>query len=110
MPVCRDEDAEDGAGQAQKQSEQVVLGGNPFLEVPCAQNAIEYKKGYVMRKCCYESNAKRSEYNGSFEQGVQSFSFFHENGRSRNETLPISLFASYLLLPVLVSSNDSSGQ
>lgn len=58
----RDEDAEDGAGQTQKQNEQMSLGGNPYLEVPSSQNAVEYKKGYVMRKCCYESNAKRSEY------------------------------------------------
>lgn len=30
-----------------------------------AQNAaaaIEYKKGYVMRKCCYDANYKKSEY------------------------------------------------
>lgn len=40
----------------------VNLGGNPFLEVPSVANAVEYKKGYVMRKCCYEANAKRSEF------------------------------------------------
>ncbi|XP_050297414.1 PH and SEC7 domain-containing protein isoform X2 [Anthonomus grandis grandis] len=34
--------------------------GNPFLDVPNSSNAVEYKKGYVMRKCCYEANAKRS--------------------------------------------------
>ncbi|XP_056634028.1 PH and SEC7 domain-containing protein isoform X1 [Diorhabda sublineata] len=36
------------------------IGGNPFLEIPVMANAVEYKKGYVMRKCCYEANAKRS--------------------------------------------------
>lgn len=25
--------------------------------------AVEYKKGYVMRKCCYESNHKKSKFN-----------------------------------------------
>lgn len=45
----------------QKNNEQLTLGGNPFLDVPSVLNATEYKKGYVMRKCCYE-NAKRSEF------------------------------------------------
>lgn len=36
---------------------------NPLME--SAQNtatAIEYKKGYVMRKCCYDANYKKSQY------------------------------------------------
>lgn len=44
-----------------KTTEQLGLGTNPFLDIPVSTNAIEYKKGYVMRKCCYEANAKRSE-------------------------------------------------
>lgn len=53
---------EDGGGQMQmKTNDQIGLGGNPFLDVPVSSNAVEYKKGYVMRKCCYEANAKRSE-------------------------------------------------
>ncbi|XP_056634104.1 PH and SEC7 domain-containing protein isoform X10 [Diorhabda sublineata] len=38
------------------------IGGNPFLEIPVMANAVEYKKGYVMRKCCYEANAKRTPF------------------------------------------------
>lgn len=36
------------------------VGPNPFIDV---QNvpAVEYKKGYVMRKCCYDQNNKKSE-------------------------------------------------
>lgn len=37
------------------------VGPNPFLETPQNAAAIEYKKGYVMRKCCYDSNNKKSE-------------------------------------------------
>lgn len=36
------------------------VGPNPFLDPP-QPAAIEYKKGYVMRKCCYETNYKKSK-------------------------------------------------
>lgn len=38
------------------------IGLNPFLETPLNAAAIEYKKGYVMRKCCFDSNYKKSEF------------------------------------------------
>lgn len=38
------------------------LGQNPFLDIPEAANAVEYKKGYVMRKCCYDVNYKKSMF------------------------------------------------
>lgn len=38
------------------------VGSNPFLDVPDQSRAIEYKKGYVMRKCCYDSNAKKTPF------------------------------------------------
>lgn len=38
------------------------LGMNPFLDVPNAATAIEYKKGYVMRKCCIDANGKRTPF------------------------------------------------
>lgn len=50
-----------GVGKTQR-PEQTNLIGNPFLDVPSLTNSIEYKKGYVMRKCCYENNGKRSEF------------------------------------------------
>lgn len=45
-----------------KVHDHIPYGVNPFLEVPTSMSAVEYKKGYVMRKCCFETNAKRSEY------------------------------------------------
>lgn len=57
----RDND-QDESGQSHLRNNDVNLTGNPFLDVPNSSNAVEYKKGYVMRKCCYEANAKRSEY------------------------------------------------
>lgn len=38
-----------------------IIGHNPFLEVPNPNCATEFKKGYVMRKSCYETNAKKSK-------------------------------------------------
>ena len=37
------------------------VGANPFLDIPQNVPAVEYKKGYVMRKCCYDSNNKKSK-------------------------------------------------
>lgn len=37
------------------------VGVNPFLEIPQNISTVEYKKGYVMRKCCYDSNNKKSK-------------------------------------------------
>lgn len=39
-----------------------ALGSNPFLDTPMSSAAIEYKKGYVMRKSCYDANYKKSKY------------------------------------------------
>lgn len=56
----------DGSGQRGTEAHPATraggsFGSNPFLEVPDRQHAVEYKKGYVMRKCCYDANAKKSE-------------------------------------------------
>jgi len=37
------------------------VGPNPFLEIPQNIQAVEYKKGYVMRKCCVDPNNKKSK-------------------------------------------------
>ncbi|XP_047503127.1 PH and SEC7 domain-containing protein isoform X1 [Pieris napi] len=37
-------------------------GTNPFLHVPDQSRAVEYKKGYVMRKCCVEPNGKKTPF------------------------------------------------
>ncbi|CAH0552778.1 unnamed protein product, partial [Brassicogethes aeneus] len=58
-----DEEIEDGHMPGQiKNFDMVNMGGNPFLNIPVSANAVEYKKGYVMRKCCYEANAKRTPF------------------------------------------------
>ncbi|KRT83321.1 Pleckstrin homology domain containing protein [Oryctes borbonicus] len=54
-----DDDVDETNTQTQLKANDQNVCGNPFLEVP-SFNATEYKKGYVMRKCCYEANAKRS--------------------------------------------------
>uniref|UniRef100_A0A182P6T8 PH and SEC7 domain-containing protein 4 n=1 Tax=Anopheles epiroticus TaxID=199890 RepID=A0A182P6T8_9DIPT len=38
------------------------VGPNPFLEAPRMFAAVEYKKGYVMRKCCYDTNYKKTPF------------------------------------------------
>ncbi|XP_026322495.1 PH and SEC7 domain-containing protein 1 [Hyposmocoma kahamanoa] len=38
------------------------VGANPFLDVPDQSRAIEYKKGYVMRKCCVDPNGKKTPF------------------------------------------------
>lgn len=39
----------------------VVATGKGFFDVPTSAPAIEYKKGYVMRKSCVEPNGKKSK-------------------------------------------------
>ncbi|KAF7488877.1 PH and SEC7 domain-containing protein 2 [Sarcoptes scabiei] len=33
---------------------------SPFVELPNPTFAIEYKKGYIRRKCCYDSNGRKT--------------------------------------------------
>ncbi|KXJ80343.1 hypothetical protein RP20_CCG025470 [Aedes albopictus] len=46
------------------------VGPNPFLDPP-QPAAIEYKKGYVMRKCCYDTNYKKTPF------GKRSWKMFY---------------------------------
>ncbi|XP_076331472.1 PH and SEC7 domain-containing protein-like isoform X1 [Tachypleus tridentatus] len=39
---------------------QSFIGHNPFLEVPDPTYATEYKKGYVLKKCCLEPGGKKT--------------------------------------------------
>ncbi|ESO89040.1 hypothetical protein LOTGIDRAFT_209989 [Lottia gigantea] len=39
---------------------QQFIGQNPFLDVPDPSKTIEYKKGYVMRKCCMDADGRRT--------------------------------------------------
>ncbi|XP_048479248.1 PH and SEC7 domain-containing protein [Plutella xylostella] len=39
-----------------------LVGGNPFLDAPDQSRALEYKKGYVMRKCCHDVNGKKTPF------------------------------------------------
>lgn len=36
-------------------------GINPFLPLPDPENSVDYKKGYVMRKCCVDPNGKKTK-------------------------------------------------
>jgi len=36
-------------------------GINPFINLPDPSTAQDYKKGYVMRKCCVDSNGKKTK-------------------------------------------------
>jgi len=36
------------------------LASNPYLDIPTPQQSQEFKKGYVMRKCCVEPGGKRT--------------------------------------------------
>jgi len=61
--LFRDEEGDEATNQAMQQGDgtAAISGtGNPFLDVPNITGATEFKKGYVMRKCCYDSNGKKS--------------------------------------------------
>lgn len=64
MFLCSDDDSGD-MSQKQNRNDGSLpgppVGPNPFIDI---QNvpAVEYKKGYVMRKCCYDQNNKKSEW------------------------------------------------
>ncbi|XP_059620866.1 PH and SEC7 domain-containing protein isoform X2 [Phlebotomus argentipes] len=47
------------------------LGSNSLLDTMNSVAAIEYKKGYVMRKCCYDSNYKKTPF------GKRSWKMFY---------------------------------
>ncbi|XP_005100703.1 PH and SEC7 domain-containing protein 3 [Aplysia californica] len=65
-----DEDMPEMDSQGQGQDQAVppqspgpqALGSNPFLEVPDPSKATEYKKGYVMRKCCMEPEKRKTPF------------------------------------------------
>ncbi|XP_059468514.1 PH and SEC7 domain-containing protein isoform X2 [Neocloeon triangulifer] len=60
------------AMQAQnKMQEPSGIGHNPFLDIPDVNTAIEYKKGYVMRKCCVDPNGKKTPF------GKRSWKMFY---------------------------------
>uniref|UniRef100_A0ABD2WS20 SEC7 domain-containing protein n=1 Tax=Trichogramma kaykai TaxID=54128 RepID=A0ABD2WS20_9HYME len=55
-----DEEAEEGFAQTLQQGDSPVIAGNPFIEVPNISSAKEYKKGYVMRKSCFDPDGKKT--------------------------------------------------
>jgi len=36
-------------------------GFNPFLTLPDPNTAVDYKRGYVMRKCCFDAHGKKTK-------------------------------------------------
>ncbi|XP_011303064.1 PH and SEC7 domain-containing protein 2 isoform X2 [Fopius arisanus] len=59
-----DEQGEDMGSQVIQQGDgpAISASGNPFLDVPNVTGATEFKKGYVMRKCCYDANGKKTPF------------------------------------------------
>lgn len=57
-----DEDVTDQKLRGDNGTQAMANGAGSFLDTPQNAAAIEYKKGYVMRKCCYDSNNKKSEF------------------------------------------------
>ncbi|XP_023289067.1 PH and SEC7 domain-containing protein 1 isoform X2 [Orussus abietinus] len=59
-----DEEGDETASQVIQQGDGQTLSGtgNPFLDVPNITGATEFKKGYVMRKCCYDANGKKTPF------------------------------------------------
>ncbi|XP_076348862.1 uncharacterized protein LOC143246287 isoform X3 [Tachypleus tridentatus] len=55
-----DGEGESGSHRPSQDVRQGYIGQNPFLEVPNPSCATEYKKGYVMRKCCVDPGGKRT--------------------------------------------------
>ncbi|XP_050483030.1 PH and SEC7 domain-containing protein isoform X14 [Bombus huntii] len=62
--LFRDEEGDETANQAIQQGDGPAISGtgNPFLDVPNVTGATEFKKGYVMRKCCFDSNGKKTPF------------------------------------------------
>ncbi|CAH1795553.1 unnamed protein product [Owenia fusiformis] len=50
-----------GASGAQPEHDAFV-GNNPFLETPNPESATDYKKGYVMRKCCTDPDGRKTPF------------------------------------------------
>ncbi|XP_017007451.2 PH and SEC7 domain-containing protein isoform X1 [Drosophila takahashii] len=66
-----DEEAGDLQQQRANNSALGNVGQNPFLDPPELATAVEYKKGYVMRKCCYDSSFKKTPF------GKRSWKMFY---------------------------------
>ncbi|XP_017141149.1 putative uncharacterized protein DDB_G0293878 isoform X6 [Drosophila miranda] len=64
---------DDDAGDLQQRGNNALgnVGQNPFLDAPEVATAVEYKKGYVMRKCCYDSSYKKTPF------GKRSWKMFY---------------------------------
>ena len=60
-------DGQNNGGQVPAQAGQPIAigksagGVNPFLSAPDPETAVNYKKGYVMRKSCVEPSGKRTK-------------------------------------------------
>ncbi|GFS05529.1 PH and SEC7 domain-containing protein 3 [Elysia marginata] len=62
------------AEQAQLSQAQMsqAIGSNPFLDVPDPSKTTEYKRGYVMRKCCMEPDRRKSLDSKELQEWVDS--------------------------------------
>lgn len=59
--IFSDEEVDEPFSQPMQESEGPLISGNPFLSVPNISSATEFKKGYIMRKRCFDLNGKKSK-------------------------------------------------
>lgn len=62
MNTFSDDDYLDQKADGENSNQRLISIQNSLLDAPLGlAAAVEHKKGYMMRKCCYESNYKKSE-------------------------------------------------
>lgn len=57
--ICSDDDYLEQKPDGENSNQRAQAAS--LLDTPQNVAAIEHKKGYMMRKCCYETNYKKSE-------------------------------------------------
>lgn len=64
QPLLKEEQNKNGNTNTSTNTTDVTIGKggvNPFLNLPDPSTSVDYKKGYVMRKCCMDSNGKKTK-------------------------------------------------
>lgn len=80
MNTFSDDDYLDQKADGENSNQRLISIQNSLLDAPLGlAAAVEHKKGYMMRKCCYESNYKKSESIFMFIFIVYNFIIFSIN-------------------------------
>ncbi len=76
LPLEESKPVQDSHSETAKLAVGKTGGGiNPFIGLPDASDAVDFKKGYVMRKCCVDPNGKKTKL------GKRSWRMFFVNLR-----------------------------